>query len=516
MPTSEIWSRILTSLREELPDRTVTNWFESADLERHEDSNPPQLLLRVPNSFHRDYIHDRHYSSLLSASQDVVGQGVKVQIQIGDDLEDDGEEPAGRTAGTRQDDRSKERVRRAGGDGRQAGATVSSRKQSPQEMGSAPTIGRGARSTTQSRSVGRDDADDSVSEFHCTRIPKSLKDRYTFDNFVVGDSNELARSASSAVAKNPGGTGFNPLLIYGGVGLGKTHLAQAIANYAATEQTAEFVCYVSGEKFTNEFVNAIRKGNGEQFSRKYREVDLLILDDVQFFQGKEKTQEEFFHLFNALHQQNKQIVLCADRPPQKIEGLEERLISRFEWGLSADVQRPDFEMRLAILQLKAEALSLDIDEDVLDCVAKSITSNIRQLEGALKQLAARASLLETGIDVPTARKILNEQMDLQEPKTPNPDHILNAVTAFYSVSREDMVGRSRRQELVHARHVAMYFFRKMTSHSLAAIGLRFAGRDHSTVSHACQKIQDRLDVEPHLEEELKDVKRTIQEYAARG
>jgi chromosomal replication initiator protein len=333
---------------------------------------------------------------------------------------------------------------------------------------------------------------------------------------VQGDSNALARSASTAVAEDPGGTNYNPLLIYGGVGLGKTHLAQAIANYSADKKTAEFICYASGEEFTSEFIQSIRDGKGNQFSKKYRGVDLLILDDIQFLEGKEKTQEEFFHLFNTLYQHNKQIVLCADRLPQKISGIEERVLSRFEWGLSTDVQQPSLETRLAILHMKADALSLEIEQEVLDLMAESITTNVRQLEGAVKQLSARAKLMDVKVDIETARRLLKDQIRLPESSSPDPEDVLNAITSYYSSSREELTGQSRREELVYPRHVAMYFCRKLTSLSLSAIGARFGGRDHSTVSHACKKVSDRLDVNPQLEGELEDVKREIQSYAARS
>ena len=338
-----------------------------------------------------------------------------------------------------------------------------------------------------------------------------MRDRYSFDTFVEGDSNALARSAATAVAAEPGGTNFNPLLIYGGVGLGKTHLAQAIANSAIEAETVDYLCYESSESFTSAFVQAIREGDGDRFSRKYREVDLLILDDVQFFEGKEKTQEEFFHLFNALHQRGKQIVLCADRPPKEIDGIEERLLSRFDWGLSADIQQPTYETRLAILQRKATTLQLEVEHEVLDLMAQSLTQNVRQLEGALKQIAARAQLIDDEIDVATARKLLEGQVDLSGPTPPELSEIIGAVVAYYGISHEDVVARSRKQEFVRARHVAMYLCRSMTNSSLSNIGDRFAGRDHSTVSHACKKIGDLIDVEEALESEIKEIQQTIRE-----
>lgn len=339
---------------------------------------------------------------------------------------------------------------------------------------------------------------------------QSLRPEFTFEQFLEGDSNRLARSASVAVAKNPGGTKYNPLVVYGDVGLGKTHLAQAIANYALEHDTASTICYVSSERFTSEFVTAIREDNFNAFSSHYRSVDLLVVDDVQFFGGKEKTQEEFFHLFNDLHQHGKQIVLCADRPPSKISGIEDRLLSRFQWGLTADIQQPDLEMRMAVLQLKAETLGLDLDHEVLELIAQSITQNIRQLEGALKQLVAHAQLVEGTVDSTTAETILEREYDVgTEHRQVKVEDIIEGVAIYYSLSTDELVSRTRRQKISNARQMAMYLTREMTNLSYASIGLRFGGRDHSTVIHACDKVKDQLEVRPELEEELNSIRSEI-------
>jgi len=339
---------------------------------------------------------------------------------------------------------------------------------------------------------------------------QSLRPEFTFEQFLEGDSNRLARSASVAVAKNPGGTKYNPLVVYGDVGLGKTHLAQAIANYALQHETASTICYVSSERFTSEFVTAIREDNFNAFSSHYRSVDLLVVDDVQFFGGKEKTQEEFFHLFNDLHQHGKQIVLCADRPPSKISGIEDRLLSRFQWGLTADIQQPDLEMRMAVLQLKAETLGLDLGNEVLELIAQSITQNIRQLEGALKQLVAHAQLVEGTVDSTTAETILEREYNVgAEHRQAKVEDIIEGVAAYYSLSTDELVSRTRRQKISNARQTAMYLTREMTNLSYASIGLRFGGRDHSTVIHACDKVKDQLEVRPELEDELSSIRSEI-------
>lgn len=515
-PASDVWPKILTSLRQELPDRTVKNWFESASSE-FDGSTPTVLSLTLPSAYHREHIRDRYYSTLRTVAQKVLEEEVQLELRVDQDAEGE----LGRSKSS-SPMRAAPRSPSTKGTGKQARINhevvrSSSRTGSPDRATStaaSPTVKRGTSPSPHQRQDEQPLAE--TREFHRSRVRTDLKARYTFENFVEGDSNALARNASAAVAENPGGTNYNPLLIYGGVGLGKTHLAQAIANYTIDHETAEFICYKSGEEFTSEFIHSIRNGEGGKFSQKYKGVDVLILDDIQFFEGKEKTQEEFFHLFNALYQQNKQIVLCADRPPKEIKGIEDRLLSRFEWGLSTDVQQPTFETRLAILQLKADVLDLEIEKEVLDLMADSITTNIRELEGALKQLSARANLMGEKVDADTARSFLKDQVQLPESTSVSVEHILDAVTEWYGVPHDDLVGRSRRKEVVHPRHIAMYLCRKFTSLSLQAIGLRFGGRDHSTVSHAREKVSDRLDVQPELEDELDDVKRLVHRYAARS
>lgn len=519
MTTGDIWPEILTLLREDLPDRTVANWFQKASPELR-GSTPPVLNLTLPNSYHRDHIRDRYYSALREAGQEVIGPNLEIELRVDEDASSKSvQNGSRRSEESATDGNLGYEMNRAP----QRRSNKPARDTSPQNTGertSSPSRGAAVKRENSSSISTREARDKSAaagpSELHRSSVSTDLKTRYTFENFVEGDSNALARNASAAVADSPGSTNYNPLLIYGGVGLGKTHLAQAIANRAIERKTADYICYKSGEEFTSEFIQAIRQGEGDKFSKKYRGVDILILDDIQFFEGKEKTQEEFFHLFNALYQQNKQIVLCADRPPKEIDGIEDRLLSRFEWGLSTDVQRPTFETRLAILQLKAKALDLDVEQEVLDLMAESITTNIRQLEGALKQLSARANLMDEKINTDAARQFLEDQVQLPESAPISPEDVLNAVIEHYVVSHDDLVGRSRRKEVVHPRHIGMYLCREITSLSFAAIGRRFGGRDHSTVSHACEKVSDRLDVQPGLEEELDQVKRRAHRNASRS
>jgi chromosomal replication initiator protein len=298
-------------------------------------------------------------------------------------------------------------------------------------------------------------------------------------------------------------------MVYGGVGLGKTHIVQAIGNYVNSNHKADRVLYVSSEQFTSQFVRSIQANRVSDFSNFYRQIDLLIVDDVQFFGGKEKTQEEFFHVFNELHQSGKQIILCADRPPAEISGIEERLLSRFKWGLSADIQVPDLETRIAILQYKAAQHNVSLSPDVVDFVAERVKANIRQLEGALLKLSAHSSIYRREIDPEAAKEILRDMMDDFQVRLEIED-IQRAVAQFYSLTPELLSAKTRKREVVTARHIAMYFSKQMTSHSLKSIGLRFGGRDHSTVIHACNSVEDRVKLEPAFREEFTEIEQLLQ------
>lgn len=337
----------------------------------------------------------------------------------------------------------------------------------------------------------------------------NLNPRYTFDNFIKGDSNQLARAAALAVGNNPGGTSFNPLVIYGGTGLGKTHLMHSIGNHAIAIGKAKRVVYVSSEKFTIEFVDAIQSDRVNEFSYFYRSVDLLIVDDIQFFSGKEKTQDNFFHTFNTLYQLGKQIVLSSDVPPKELKGLDERLISRFQSGLTADIQPPDLETRIAILRKKSEDNSFELPQDVVDFIAANVTSNIRELEGCLISLIARSSLDNRDITVDLAREVL--RMVVNESKSPiNIDQIQRVVCEYYDIPEDLLRAKTRKQEVVNARQVAMFLSKELTNSSLKTIGLHFGGRDHSTVIHSCQSIQDRMNSDSSFKQNVDQLRRRVE------
>ncbi|MFQ5601785.1 MAG: chromosomal replication initiator protein DnaA [bacterium] len=320
-------------------------------------------------------------------------------------------------------------------------------------------------------------------------IKSNLNERYQFDNFVEGHNNQFARAASLAVAESPGKTTFNPIVIYGGVGLGKTHLIQAIGNFTLVQGTANRVLYVDSEKFTIEFINSIQNHKTTEFSSIYRNVDILLVDDIQFFINKERTQEEFFHTFNALYNSGKQIVLSSDRPPKELDGVEERLISRFQWGLVADIQPPDLETRIAILQQKADENCISISGNIIEFIATNVTSNIRELEGSLIRLLAFSSLNGKDITLDLAKDVL-KNLSLGKKKKILIEEIQRIVSEHFNIPDDMLRAKTRKKEIAYVRQLAMFLTKEMTKNSLKTIGLHFGGRDHSTVIHAIQTIEN--------------------------
>lgn len=331
--------------------------------------------------------------------------------------------------------------------------------------------------------------------------PIALNPRFSFETFVVGNSNQFAHAASKAVAEAPGKTAFNPLLIYGGVGLGKTHLLQAIASYALSHVTAMKVIYISSEKFISDFITSIQNNKTTEFTSLYRGVDLLLVDDIQFFTNKERTQEEFFHTFNTLHQRGKQIVLTCDRLPRELQGLEERLISRFLWGLVTDIQTPDLETRVAILQKKADNDGVVIPHDVLLYIAQNIKSNIRELESCLIKLLAYSSLTGQEISAEMAQEVLHDQIESTR-KWITIESLQETVASYFNLSSDLLRARTRKKEIVVPRQIAMYLCKHLTDSSLKTIGLHFGGRDHTTVIHAQQTIEEKLQKNPQLKRDV--------------
>jgi chromosomal replication initiator protein len=339
-------------------------------------------------------------------------------------------------------------------------------------------------------------------------VESNLNSNYSFENFVEGDCNRLARSAGYAVANKPGGTAFNPLLIYGGVGLGKTHLAHAIGIEVKKKSPNKTVLYVSSEKFTHQFIDAVKNNDTNDFIHFYQMIDVLIIDDVQFFAGKEKTQDVFFHIFNHLHQTGKQIILTSDKPPVEMQGVEQRLLSRFKWGLSADLQAPGLETRIAILEKKMYNDGLDLPADVVEYLAYSITSNIRELEGALISLIAQSSLNKKAVNIELARKMIDKFVK-NTAKEVSIDYIQKVVCDYFDMPIELMKSKTRKREVVQARQIAMYFSKKMTKSSLANIGMNCGGKDHATVLHACRTVNNLAETDKAFRVYLEELEKKL-------
>lgn len=339
-------------------------------------------------------------------------------------------------------------------------------------------------------------------------VDSNLNPAYSFDNFVEGDCNRLARSAGYAVANKPGGTAFNPLLIYGGVGLGKTHLAHAIGIGIKEQHPNKTVLYVGSEKFAHQFIDAIKNGSTNDFIHFYQMIDVLIIDDVQFFSGKEKTQDVFFHVFNHLHQNGKQIILTSDKPPVDMQGMEQRLLSRFKWGLSADLAAPDLETRIAILEKKMYGNGIDLPKEVVEYLAYNINTNIREMEGAWTSLLAQASLNKKAITLDLAKQMIDKFVK-NTAREVSIDYIQKVVCDYFDLPLEILKSKTRKREVVQARQISMYFSKKMTKSSLANIGAHCGGKDHATVLHACKTVSNLSETDKQFKIYLSDLEKKL-------
>ncbi|MBM3264613.1 MAG: chromosomal replication initiator protein DnaA [candidate division Zixibacteria bacterium] len=435
-----VWSQCLDIIKEMIPRQTYETWFTKT---RGGSISQDVFTIQVPNQFFADWLEEHYIERIRQVLLRQLGREVMITFGIKEESKPPAQPPTRPTGYV------------------------------------APP-----RPSGQKKPVGLE----------------NLYDDYTFDNFVVGDGNQLAHAASLAVVDSPGKSTFNPLVIYGGVGLGKTHLAQAIAQQSIRQGTVERIRYVSSEQFTQEFIHSIQEKKTKEFDQTYRNVDMLIVDDIQFFcrGNRDRTQEVFFYTFDALRQNGKQIVLTSDRIPQELSGLEERLISRFNWGLLADIRPPDYETRVAILQKKAEKDGLSINTEVISFIADQITSNIRELEGAVLSLLAHASLYRCDITTEVAREVLRKSFKRQQ-KEIGIEELQEAVAKHYGLSVELLSAKTRRAEVAQARQIAMYMCRQVTREALKKIGSRFGGRDHTTVIHACQAVEEMIDRDPSFQ-----------------
>ncbi|MCI4670125.1 MAG: chromosomal replication initiator protein DnaA [Bacteroidia bacterium] len=473
MTTSHVdtWNRCLQLIQKELAPQSYDTWFrpiKPVKLDRK------VLTIEVPSQFFYEWLED-HYVSLLQKA---------IHLNLG---------PEGRLEYAIVLDKNKSNGN---------GTTVKIPTASHNPKSSAKAL----RSQLETqRPVPNPFVIPGIRKLE---VESNLNPAFSFESFVEGDCNRLARAASYAVANKPGVTAYNPLFLYGGVGLGKSHLLQAIGNKIKEMHPKRAVLYVSSERFINQFVEAVRKGTVNDFMNFYQLIDVLLVDDIQFLSGKEKTQENFFHVFNHLRQSGKQIVLASDRSPNEMEGVEERLLSRFKWGLSASLQVPDFETRKQILKSKMYQNAIELPEEVVEFIAHNITSNIRELEGALISLLAQSSLNGQDVDIQLAKSMLQNFVDSVSREI-TIESIQKIVGEHFSVEVELMKAKTRKRQIVQARQIAMFFAKELTRHSLKSIGLHFGGRDHSTVIHALQTVNDLIATDKYFKQSVTEIRKRI-------
>ncbi|MCU0358947.1 MAG: chromosomal replication initiator protein DnaA [Cyclobacteriaceae bacterium] len=455
-----LWNDCLDIIKTNVEEENFNTWFRPIVPLRVEGD---VLTIQVPSQFFYEWLEDNYVPTLKKAITKVLGNNARLEYSV---------------------------------------IVDSGNTQSPPVMVNYPNGMGGKRN-------GSPGAESDYSPFTFKALnPQTVNSRlnpyYSFDNFVEGDCNRLARSAGLAVAKKPGVTSFNPLMLYGGVGVGKTHLVQAIGNEIRNNMPNKIVLYVDQNDFTTQFLNALQNHKLQDFQNFYLQVDLLILDDVQFLAGREKTQEMFFHIFNQLHQSGKQIIMTSDCPPRDLKGFQERLLSRFKWGLTADLQEPDFETKLAIIHRKMQADGIEIPTDVAEYLAYSVDTNLRDMEGVLNSLIFHATLLKKNIDLDLAKEVLkNIIKEIQSDVSV--DYIQKTVAEYFKVDLDSMKGKVKKREIVIPRQVAMYFCKRYTQLTLALIGENFGGRDHSTVIHALESVEDMMKTDANFKSSVEEL-----------
>ncbi len=454
-----VWNDCLDVVKESVGEENFNTWFKPIVPIRVEGD---ALTIQVPSQFFYEWLEDNYVPVLKKAVHKALGPAGRLEYSV---------------------------------------IVDSGNTQNPPVMVNYPN-GMGGK-----RAGNGHDSDYSPFTFKALNpqtVNSRLNPAYTFDNFVEGDCNRLARSAGLAVAKKPGVTSFNPLMLYGGVGVGKTHLVQAIGNEIRNNMPDKIVLYVDQNDFTTQFLNALQNHKLQDFQNFYLQVDLLILDDVQFLAGREKTQEMFFHIFNQLHQTGKQIIMTSDCAPRDLKGFQERLLSRFKWGLTADLQEPDFETKLAIIHRKMQADGIDIPTEVAEYLAYSVDTNLRDMEGVLNSLIFHATLLKKEIDLDLAKEVLkNIIKEIQSDVSV--DFIQKTVAEYFKVDLDSMKGKVKKREIVIPRQVAMYFCKRYTQLTLAMIGENFGGRDHSTVIHALESVEDMMKTDSNFKSSVEEL-----------
>ncbi len=467
---THVWNNCLQIIKDNIPAQSFKTWFEPIKSLRLEEN---VLTIQVPSLFFYEWLEEHYVGLLRKTVKKQLGEEGRLEYNI----------------------------------------VVEKSSNNKPYTTNMPSNGNGAEGKNQSIPMPVALNKDIKNPFVIPGLKKlqvdpQLNRNYTFENFIEGDCNRLARSAGYAVAGKPGGTSFNPLMIYGGVGLGKTHLVQAIGNEIKRTLTDKLVLYVSCEKFTQQFVDALKNNNINDFVNFYQAMDVLIMDDVHNFAGKEKTQDIFFHIFNHLHQSGKQLIITSDKPPKDLSGLEERLLSRFKWGLSADLQIPDLETRMAILKKKMYSDGIELPGEVIEYVAHNIDNNVRELEGAMVSLLAQSTLNKKEIDLNLAKSMLKNFIK-NASKEISMEYIQNLVCEYFEVPIEMVKSKTRKREIVQARQISMYLAKLHTKTSLKSIGSFFGGRDHSTVIYACQTVDDLIDTDKKFKAYVADIQKKL-------
>ena len=467
---SIFWKEGRNTIRENISDQEWIMWFNNIE---YVSSRENSIVVSVPSSFYRDQVKQRYLELIETTLFEISGHKLTIEFTI-------------KKRSSEETGRTREKPPFLG----------TETSQNPKEYAESEASKKIKPKITNRETLWRQRS--------------GLKEDYNFTQYVIGENNSLAANASYAISRNPG-TAYNPFLIYGGVGLGKTHLIQAIGNASYERDKTLKVVYVTAETFTDEFIQAIKNEKNYVFKNKYRTIDVLLIDDIHFLQGKDATQEELFHTFNTLYNANKQMIFTCDRPVSELKQLKDRLRNRFERGLNVDLQPPNFETRIAILKQKMEQKSIYIPDNVLELICKNITTNVRDLEAALLRLIAYAELVDKKVTLDIAQQQLKETFSIQRHGKISVDHVQRVVSDYFNISTSDLKGKRRNKAIVLPRQIAMYIIRDLTEYSTTEIGLEFGGRDHTTVMHACQKIESRMKTDSTLEPTIKNLIRSIQE-----
>lgn len=468
----DVWQNCLKIIKDNVPSISYRTWFEPIVPIRIENNI---LTIQVPSPFFYEYLEEQYIDILGKTLRKELGPDAKLEYNVVMD--------------NSQFDQSKP-------------YTIKIPTRNKTDLRNRPFS---LPLESESGSIKNPFIIPGIRKLH---VDPRLNPDYSFQNFIEGDCNRLARSAGFAVANKPGGTAFNPLLLYGNSGLGKTHLAQAIGILVKEKFPEKIVLYVNANKFQTQFVESVRNNNKNDFLHFYQMIDLLILDDVHEFAGKTKTQDTFFHIFNHLHQSGKQLILTSDKPPVELQGLEQRLLSRFKWGLSADLQAPGFDTRIEILKKKAYNDGIDLDDEILEYVATHITNNVRELEGALISLLAQSTLNKKEITINLAKEMIDKLIKNSRREI-SIDYIQKIVCDYYNIPHNLIQSKTRKREIVQARQVAMFFSKSLTKSSLATIGTQIGGKDHATVLHACKTVNNLIDTDKQFRLQIKDIEKKL-------